>query len=237
MENNYNTDAKNESADKIGLLVKALTALRLITTEKELSAESRDALFSVPAFMEFFELPINSPEELEFKKRFASALILAKEEGALPFELPESPEGIALLVNEGLTIAKTAYWAGTGKLESEEAFDIIYDTVTVAAVRLIRIVVGVGFPFATRTIADALSSYFPKMKPVTDLIKKFLPHCSEKVAEGVARGLEKIADAAKPAVKKCFEALRGTVKRGVAIAKKAAELLKPLVSPNDVIIF
>ena len=218
-ENTFDADAKNDFADKALRLQKALAALRAVRREKTPSSESLSALEGVPAFAEFFELPLNSPEELEMKKRLASALIIAKEENALPFDIPESPEQIAVLVDEGLSTAKVAYRVGTGEMTEEDGFEALYDKMVSKTVAVVEKTIKNGLP----EICDIVKEYFPPAGPVTDWIKEKLP--PEIVAKKVSAGIRKITDAAKPYVKKAVDFLRGTAKKVVGGLKKFWDFL------------
>lgn len=218
-ENAFDADAKNDFADKALRLQKALAALRAVRREKTPSSESLSMLEGVPAFAEFFELPLNSPEELEMKKCFASALIIAKEENALPFDIPESPEQIAVLVDEGLSTAKVAHRVGAGKMTEEDGFEELYDKTVSKVVAVAEKAIKDGLP----EICDAVKDYFPAAGSVTDWIKENLP--SEIVAEKVGVGIRKITDVAKPYVKKAVDFLSGTANKFAGGLKKFRDFL------------
>lgn len=231
MENenpNFGADAKNDFADKFQLLAKAVEALKIVAREKNLSEEGKEALEAIPAFKKFFEIELGSPEELEMKKRFVTALIAAQEQGIAPIPLPPTPEAIAILVDEGLTAAKVAYQVGTGALEEDEAFDVLYDKAVATVASVVHKVVAVGFPFAVKKAAKLISAKFPQAEPVVDLAEKVLSPLSGKVADMVNAGIKKIAKVAKPVVKTCFEKVKSVSKSVATFGKKAWSKLKSI---------
>ena len=224
MENENSTfdaEAKNDFADKFQLLAKAVEALKIVAREKNLSEENKEALEAIPAFKKFFEVELGSPEELEMKKRFVAALIVAQEQGVAPISLPPTPEAIAILVDEGLTTAKVAYQVNTRALEEDEAFDVFYDRVVATISSVVHKVVTAGFPFVVKAAAKFISEKLPQAKPVVDFAEKVLPPFSGKVADGVNAGIKKIAKVAKPVIKTCFEKLKSVGKTVKTFGQKA----------------
>ena len=218
---NFDAEAKNEFADKFQLLAKALEALKIVSREKNLSEENKEALEAIPAFKKFFEVELGSQEELEMKKHFVSALIAAQEQGVAPISLPSTPEAVAILVDEGLTTAKVAYQVSTGALEEDEAFDVLYDRVVATISSVVHKVVAAGFPYAVKAAAKFIAQKFPQTKPVVDFAEKVLPPLSGKVADGITAGIKKIAKVTKPVVKTCIEKVKSVSKSVTVFGKKA----------------
>ncbi len=214
----FDSEAKNKFTDKLTLLQKALGGLRTIQLDKACTEERLAQLKEIPAFLKFFQVPLNSLEELEMKKRFVRALIIAKEKECLPFPIPEDPEEIALLVDEGLHTAKVAYMVATGKISTNEAFDEIYDKSVSTVATVVNKVVRVGFPFVVDKAVDFIAAKFPPVKPFTDTVKTVIASASGHVADAVSSGIKKVANVAKPLVKsvvKTLDKAYQSVKSGV----------------------
>lgn len=201
----YSEESQNNKSD---LLVKALSALETIVLAGEAATENLETLKEIPAFKQYFDLPLNSAEELDYKKRFIEALLVAREKNCLPFSLPEDPETIAMLVDNGLTTAKTAYKVAIGELESEDAFDISYDKTVAGILAVVEKFLVTGLPLALNKAVDFIAEKYPPVKTVTNLIKKAIMFMSPSLAKAIKNGLRIVAEKAKPVVKKITETLK-----------------------------
>ena len=117
---------------------------------------------------EFLELPINDKRETVLKKIFATVVIIAKEKGVLPFDLPESVEEIASMVDDGLTRVKVAF--KKNELDIHEAADALVDRIEARTIALVERVVEEGLPVLTEKLAT-LAMAHPYTRPLAPVIK------------------------------------------------------------------
>ena len=143
----YNEDyGRNEFGNQFEREATQMTALQSLLLGNELTAEELPLIREFKCVKEFLDLPINDKKEAILKKLFATSIVIAKSKGLLPFEVPESPEAIASVIDEGLTQMKVAYKTATGELDSIEAIDVLVDRVAVRAVAIADKVIEKGIP-------------------------------------------------------------------------------------------
>ena len=86
----YNDDKKffaQDCEEQMRLMVAVGDVLTDDITEETISV-----IKEFDCVNKFLELPLNSPEEVNLKKIFATAVVIANEKDILPFRLPESAE-------------------------------------------------------------------------------------------------------------------------------------------------
>jgi len=235
MENTENTekfdsDAKNNFADRLMKLQKAVVALRSVQLEQACGEDELCLLKEIPNFVKFFELPLNSPEELEMKKRFVRGIIIANERGLLPVSLPESTEEIAEFIDSSLHTAKVAYFVSQKKLSSEEGFEEIYDKMVSSLATHVRRVVAVAFPFIINKAVDCIASRFPLVNSIRLFLKKVLPFAGSKVADGCEVGIKKIAQISKPLARKVVAGVKSAYERGKSVVKSCGNKIRSIFS-------
>ncbi len=170
---------------------------------------------------EFLELPINDKRETFLKKIFATVVIIAKEKGVLPFELPESVEEIASMVDHTLTHIKVAF----KKLDIHEAADAFIDRIEVRTIALVERVVEVGLPVLTEKLAT-LAMAHPYTRPLAPVIKMVVPYVAVPVKNAICKGVRFLAEKSKPIIHK---AIQSAVVAGSKVLDFAKSKLKKLV--------
>lgn len=171
---------------------------------------------------EFLELPINDKRETFLKKIFATVVIIAKEKGVLPFELPESVEEIASMVDDALTRIKVAF----KKLDIYEAADALVDRIEARTIALVERVVEEGLPVLTEKLA-ALAMAHPYTKPLAPVIKMVAPYVAEPVKNAICKGVRFLAEKSKPIIHKAIETAVAVGTKVIDMAK--SKLLRKLV--------
>ena len=170
---------------------------------------------------EFLELPINDKRETFLKKIFATVVIIAKEKGVLPFELPESVEEIASMVDHTLTRIKVAF----KKLDIHEAADALIDRIEARTIALVERVVEVGLPVLTEKLAT-LAMAHPYTRPLAPVIKMVVPYVAVPVKNAICKGVRFLAEKSKPIIHK---AIQSAVVAGSKVLDFAKSKLKKLV--------
>ena len=216
----YNEDyGRNEFGNQFEREATQMTALQSLLLGNELTAEELPLIREFKCVKEFLDLPINDKKEAILKKLFATSIVIAKSKGLLPFEVPESPEAIASVVDESLTQMKVAYKTATGELDSIEAVDVLVDRVAVRAVAIAKKKKKKGIPVILDKLCMVMTKVCPPAKAVVPVIKRAERYITVATKEVVRKGIRTLAQAAKPIVKQVAAKVK-------SIATKVLNLLK-----------
>lgn len=216
----YNEDyGRNEFGNQFEREATQMTALQSLLLGNELTAEELPLIREFKCVKEFLDLPINDKKEAILKKLFATSIVIAKSKGLLPFEVPESPEAIASVIDEGLTQMKVAYKTATGELDSIEAIDVLVDRVAVRAVAIADKVIEKGIPVVLDKLCMVMTKVYPPAITVVPVIKHAERYITVATKVIVRKGIRTLAQAAKPIVKQ-------VAAKAKSIATKVLNFLK-----------
>ncbi len=216
----YNEDyGRNEFGNQFEREATQMTALQSLLLGNELTAEELPLIREFKCVKEFLDLPINDKKEAILKKLFATSIVIAKSKGLLPFEVPESPEAIASVVDESLTQMKVAYKTATGELDSIEAVDVLIDHVAVRAVAIADKVIEKGMPVVLDKLCMVMTKVYPPAITVVPVIKHAERYITVATKVIVRKGIRTLAQAAKPIVKQ-------VAAKAKSIATKVLNFLK-----------
>lgn len=216
----YNEDyGRNEFGNQFEREATQMTALQSLLLGNELTAEELPLIREFKCVKEFLDLPINDKKEAILKKLFATSIVIAKSKGLLPFEVPESPEAIASVVDESLTQMKVAYKTATGELDSIEAVDVLVDRVAVRAVAIADKVIEKGIPVILDKLCMVMTKVYPPAKVVVPVIKRAERYITVATKVVVRKGIRILAQAGKPIVKQVATKVK-------SVARKMLNFLK-----------
>lgn len=216
----YNEDyGRNEFGNQFEREATQMTALQSLLLGNELTAEELPLIREFKCVKEFLDLPINDKKEAILKKLFATSIVIAKSKGLLPFEVPESPEAIASVVDESLTQMKVAYKTATGELDSIEAVDVLIDHVAVRAVAIADKVIEKGMPVVLDKLCMVMTKVYPPAITVVPVIKHAERYITVATKVIVRKGIRTLAQAAKPIVKQVATKVK-------SVARKVLNFLK-----------
>ena len=216
----YNEDyGRTEFGNQFEREATQLTALQSLLLGNELTAEELPLIREFKCVKEFLDLPINDKKEAILKKLFATSIVIAKSKGLLPFEVPESPEAIASVVDESLTQMKVAYKTATGELDSIEAVDVLVDRVAVRAVAIADKVIEKGMPVVLDKLCMVMTKVYPPAITVVPVIKHAERYITVATKVIVRKSIRTLAQAAKPIVKQ-------VAAKAKSIATKVLNFLK-----------
>ena len=133
------------SVEKINTASKTLiqavannTTLQSVLLEESISIDNLKQLRGSKVLQEFLDVPIGSEKDTQIKQIIASAILIAKQNDCLPFDLPSfDPVEVAKIVDEGLTRVKVAYQSGCGILDPIEVADALIDKAAARTVALV----------------------------------------------------------------------------------------------------
>lgn len=216
----YNEDyGRNEFGMQFEKEITQMTALQSLLLGNELNAEEFPIIREFKCVKEFLDLPMNDKKEGILKKLFTTSIVITKEKGQLPFELPSTPIEIASAVDEGLTRLKVAYKTATGELDSIEAADALIDRAAVRAIAVADKIIEKGVPVVLDKLCVALTKIYPPAITLVPIIKASERYITIGTKMAVRKGINTLAKIAKPVVRKTIT----TVK---SVAKKVMNFLK-----------
>lgn len=220
----YN-DEKKFFAQDCEEQMRLISAIGNVMVGSDIEENSISFIKEYDCFKQFLESPLNASEEVNLKKIFAAALIIAKEKGVLPFELPESTEEIAGMVDEGLTRIKLAFKQQKGEMDYYEVADALIDKAATRAIALSDIIVEEGLPIVADKLSD-LALKHPYTAPLAPFIKIAVPYVVEPVKNAICKGIRYIANESKPIVHKAIDYLKDKAK---AFAENLTKKLNPIL--------
>lgn len=154
---------------------------------------------------EFLDASLVGDKDTALKKLFAAGVVMANDAGVLPFDLPDdSPAGIASMVDDGLTRAKTAYKVATGEITLEEVADTLIDSAAARAMSVVDTVLD-NPGTSAEMLCDTVSAAFPPVAEAVQFAKPFIKQIATRVApkvkEFVHNGINRISQYAKEAAR------------------------------------
>lgn len=216
----YNEDyGRNEFGMHFEKEITQMTALQSLLLGNDFSAEELPMIREFKCVKEFLDLPMNDKKEGILKKLFTASIVIAKEKGQLPFELPNDPVEIASAADEGLTQLKVAYKTATGELDSIESTDVLIDRAAVRAITVADKIIEKGVPLVLDKLCFALTKIYPPATVVVPIIKASERYITIGTKIGVRKGINTLAKIAKPVVQKA-------ITKAKSVAKKVMESLK-----------
>ena len=187
----YNEDyGRNEFGNQFEKEVTQMTALQSLLTGNELSSEELPLIREFKTVQEFLDLPVNDKKEAILKKLFTSSIILAKNKGVLPFNLPNSPVEIASAVDEAVR------------------------TITV-----MDKVIEKGMPVVLDKFCMVMTKIYPPSIAVVPVIKSVERYITVATKVVIRKGIRTLAQAAKPIVQRTVTKVKSVARKALNFLK------------------
>lgn len=160
----------------------------------------------------FVESPIGVASDANYKRQMAVAIVKAVSAGQLP---QMDANGIASLVDEGMTRLKLAYQVGMGVMDVSKASDILIDRAVGRTAAIVKNTINhleqnammateVGLPLlidkAASAVCSTLTSVYPPAAALTPVIKAGAAYIKPKAVSAVKKGITVVARAARSLV-------------------------------------
>lgn len=192
------------------------SALQSLLAGKLLGKDEVESLRELKFVQQFLDSPIGDASEAKLKKAFAAAVIMAQEQGTLPFSLADkSPIAIASAIDEGLNRVKFAYKVSKEELDVVEVADKLIDATVARVVTVADKVIERGVSVVLDKLCKVTAKVYPPAAvfvPVIKSAEKFIVTAA-KVA--VRKGMKYVAEGAKTVVR---SVAKGLVKVGKKLA-------------------
>lgn len=186
---------------------------------RELDKEEVESLKEFKVVQQFLDSPVGDASEAKLKKVFAAAIIIANEQGTLPFSIDgKSPIAIASAVDEGLNRVKLSYKLAKEELDVIEVADKLIDATVARVITVADKVIERGVPVVLNRVCDLITKVYPPASVFVPVIKNAEKYIVTAAKVAVRKGLKYVAEGAKTVV-------RSVVKGVVKVGKKLVSLL------------
>ena len=210
----YNEEnGRNAFGNQFEKRIAQMTALQSLLVGEELQKEELPLIREFKCVKDFLDLPMNDKKETVLKKLFATAVVAAKNSGALAVALPDSPMAVASMVDEGLNRLKIAYKTSVGEMDSVDAVEAIIDSVAVRTMTVMDKVVEKGMPVVIDKVCEAVAMAYPPARSVVPLVKACERYITHAARVAVRKGIQTLQRVAKPIVREAVSRVRFVAKK------------------------
>lgn len=159
----YNEDeGRNEFVSHVEGESRKYSALQSLLSGRKLEQEEVESLKEFKEVQQFLDSPVGDASEAKLKKVFAAAIIIANEQGTLPFSIEDkSPIAIASAVDEGLNRVKFSYKLANEDLDAIEVADKLIDATVARVITVADKVIERGVPIVLNRVCDLISKVYP----------------------------------------------------------------------------
>ena len=189
----YNEDeGRNEFVSHVEGESRKYSALQSLLSGRKLEQEEVESLKEFKEVQQFLDSPVGDASEAKLKKVFATAIIIANEQGSLPFSIEDkSPIAIASAVDEGLNRVKLSYKLANEDLDAIEADRVIER----------------GVPVVLNRVCDVIAKVYPPASVFVPVIKNAEKFIVTAAKAAVRKGLNYVAEGAKMVVRSVAKGL------------------------------
>ena len=209
----YNEDAgRNEFGAHLESESRKYSALQSLLAGKLLEKDEIENLREFKFVQQFLDSPIGDASEAKLKKAFAAAVIMAQEQGTLPFSLADkSPIAIASAIDEGLNRVKFAYKVSKEELDVVEVADKLIDATVARVVTVADKVIVV-----LDNLCKVIARVYPPATVFVPVIKAAEKYIVPIAKMAVRKGLSVVAEGAKSFIRSTVKTLKNGVKKFVS---------------------
>lgn len=213
----YNEDeGRNEFVSHVEGESRKYSALQSLLSGRKLEQEEVESLKEFKEVQQFLDSPVGDASEAKLKKVFAAAIIIANEQGTLPFSInAKSPIAIASAVDEGLNRVKLSYKLANEYLDAIEVADKLIDATVARVITVADKVIERGVPVVLNRVCDLISKVYPPASVFVPVIKNAEKFIVPAAKAAVRKGLDYVAEGAKTVVR---SVAKGLVKAGKKLA-------------------
>ena len=214
----YNEDeGRNEFGTHIEGESRKYSALQSLLAGREFDKEEVESLKEFKVVQQFLDSPVGDASEAKLKKVFAAAIIIANEQGTLPFSIDgKSPIAIASAVDEGLNRVKLSYKLAKEELDVIEVADMLIDATVARVVTVADKVIERGVPVVLDNLCKVIARVYPPATVFVPVIKAAEKYIVPIAKMAVRKGLSVVAEGAKSFIRSTVKTLKNGVKKFVS---------------------
>ena len=211
----YNEDeCRNEFGTHIEGESRKYSALQSLLAGRELDKEEVESLKEFKVVQQFLDSPVGDASEAKLKKVFAAAIIIANEQGTLPFSIDgKSPIAIASAVDEGLNRVKLSYKLAKEELDVIEVADMLIDATVARVVTVADKVIERGVPVVLDNLCKVIARVYPPATVFVPVIKAAEKYIVPIAKMAVRKGLSVVAEGAKSFIRSTVKTIKNGVKK------------------------
>ena len=211
----YNEDeGRNEFGTHIEGESRKYSALQSLLAGREFDKEEVESLKEFKVVQQFLDSPVGDASEAKLKKVFAAAIIIANEQGTLPFSIDgKSPIAIASAVDEGLNRVKLSYKLAKEELDVIEVADMLIDATVARVVTVADKVIERGVPVVLDNLCKVIARVYPPATVFVPVIKAAEKYIVPIAKMAVRKGLSVVAEGAKSFIRSTVKTLKNGVKK------------------------
>lgn len=211
----YNEDeGRNEFGTHIEGESRKYSALQSLLAGREFDKEEVESLKEFKVVQQFLDSPVGDASEAKLKKVFAAAIIIANEQGTLPFSIDgKSPIAIASAVDEGLNRVKLSYKLAKEELDVIEVADMLIDATVARVVTVADKVIERGVPVVLDNLCKVIARVYPPATVFVPVIKAAEKYIVPIAKMAVRKGLSVVAEGAKSFIHSTVKTLKNGVKK------------------------
>ena len=205
----YNEDeGRNEFVSHVEGESRKYSALQSLLSGRKLEQEEVESLKEFKEVQQFLDSPVGDASEAKLKKVFATAIIIANEQGTLPFSIEDkSPIAIASAVDEGLNRVKLSYKLANEDLDAIEVADKLIDATVARVITVADRVIERGVPVVLNRVCDVIAKVYPPASVFVPVIKNAEKFIVPAAKAAVRKGLNYVAEDAKTVVRSVAKGL------------------------------
>ncbi len=147
------------------------------------------------------------------KKLLAAAIAIADDKCKVLPEKYANPQSIGAMADKAVETVKLAHDVATGKTTTEKVADFVTKKAAAVVKTAANKIVNHATDIAAVSVATTVAAVFPPAAivtaPIAFVVTKF---CGEKAKQAISKGINKIAEAVKPVVRKAVEIVKETAK-------------------------
>lgn len=179
-----------------------------------------------PVVQDYLDSPLTG--NTAAKKLLAAAITIANDKGYIP--LPEkysNPQSIATIADKAVETIKIAHDVATGAMSADDAIDFGVKKAAAVAKTAVDTLIDRGTPIAADAVTNVIASVFPPFEVARPYVHKVAQYVAPKVKELAHKGIDKIAEVAKPIVKNAVAKVK---EKAPVVWEKAKKFGKTVLS-------
>ncbi len=183
------------------------TVLGAISVEEGFRVRLDTGHKEVVAAKKFLESALDSPRDADFKKVVTGAVDISKRAGHIPSLQGKSPGEIALMVDQGVTVAKLGYKVAQGEFSPTDVTDYLIDKTATRVSTVLKHSCSKAGTAYGMAIGAAVGSVFGPVGTAWGAVAGAIVGgmAGEKIGSLVVRGVEKVAHTAKETCRKVWK--------------------------------
>ena len=186
-----------------------------LAVEESLGAGGSIGHKEIKAIRDYLQSPLDGPGDAAFKKLVSGAVDISRRDRNIPELKDTHPRDIAVMVDQGVTVAKVGYKVATGEMAPADVTDYLIDKGASRVAAVLRQRCSTAGAIIGAELGAAVGFVFgPVGAMVGGVVGAVVGGLAgEKVGDLVEKGIKKVAHVAKETCRRAVEGLREGVRK------------------------